>query len=202
MNNSTAAWIPELRRLLAIWWKSGPNLDEMLKADFELNQKLKEDFRAVWLPTQSGRSYMVFSPHGDPRDMNSTARAFFITITLSPEGEKFAGPCPRCQKYFVRQTAKPSVYCSRRCASQDTAIRRTLEVRKQQYENKLRVAKVAIAKWESLSSQRRAEHPWKEYVAGYDPAAEITPKFLTRAVNDGALSAPKPETKARKEKPR
>src|SRR5579862_6549427 len=114
------SWVPELRRLLKIWRDTGPNLVAMLARDAALNQKLRENFSVLWWPTQSGRSYMIFSPHPDPLDPAGEARAIFITITLSPDWDKLRGPClrPQCGKYFLRSTEKKEKrYCSRDCAS-------------------------------------------------------------------------------------
>ncbi len=180
----------ELRRLIAAWHKSGPNLKAMLGADPALSQNLMSDFRALYYPTESGRAHILFSPHGDPQDVHSDARARFMWITLSPDWNKFGGPCPRCGKYFIRKTAKQSVYCSRRCASQDTAIKRTTEVRQERHLHKLNVAKEAIIEWGKLWKRGRVKKGWKEWVAAYNPHAEITTRFLTRAVNQGALEAP------------
>jgi len=140
---------------------------------------------------------MVLSPHGDPRDPNTDARAFFMMITLSPDWERFGGPCPRCKKFFIRKTAKPSIYCSHRCASQDSAIQRTNKVREGRREEKLAVATEAISKWQKLRDKGRTREGWKEWVAGYNPGAEITIRFLTRAVNQGALQPPAIQEKKR-----
>jgi hypothetical protein len=180
----------ELRRLIAAWHESGPNLKVMLGADPALSQNLISDFRALYWPTKSGRAHIVFSPHGDPQDLNSDARARFMMITLSPDWNKFGGPCRRCDKYFIRKTAKQSVYCSHRCASQDTAIKRTAEVRREQRLHKLNAAKEAIIEWEKLCKRGRVKKGWKEWVAAYNPHAEITTRFLTHAVNQSALQAP------------
>ena len=197
LNDSGAPWAQELRRLLTIWSKSGPNLAEMLKADYDLSQNLKEDFRAIWVPTQSGRSYMLFSPHGDPRDPNSDARAIFMSVTLSADWEKFGGPCPRCDQYFIRKTAKRSIYCSHRCASQDTASKRTKAVRQEQHEDKLARAEAAEIEWEKLWKKGRTKKGWKEWVAASDP--DITIRFLTRAVNKGELRSPAIEEREKNE---
>jgi hypothetical protein len=152
--------------------------------------EIQKNLKVTLSPAGPGASYTIDYNPGRKWTAWDLAYQQFVRLVTNPECEKFGGPCPRCEKYFVRKTAKPSVYCSRRCASQDTAVKRTVEVRKQQHENKLRVAKQAIAKWENLSIQRRAKQGWKEYVAGYHPGAEITTKFLTRAVNEGTLQAP------------
>jgi hypothetical protein len=149
-------------------------------------------------PAGSGAYYTINYSPGRKWTAWDFAYQEFIRIVTNPERERFGGPCPRCQKYFVRQTAKPSIYCSRRCASQDTAIKRTNEVRREHHEQKLRVAREAITEWEKLLRQGRMRKPWKEWVAEYDRDAEITTKFLTRAVNQGELHAPSipPERKA------
>jgi hypothetical protein len=113
-----------------------------------------------------------------------------MMITLSPDWSKFGGPCPRCNKYFIRKTAKQSVYCSHRCASQATALKRTADVRQERHLYKLNVAKEAIIEWEKPWKRGRMKKSWKEWVAAYNPDAEITTRFLTRAVNQGGLQAP------------
>ena len=183
----------ELRLLITIWQRSGPNLQKMLWADHVLWRELQATLNPLYLPTRTGRAHLALFPAGDSHDAKHVARVMFVGFTLNPETDKLGGPCPRCEKYFIRKTAKQSVYCSHRCASQATAIKRTLEIRQERHAHKLDVAKEAIAKWNKLSRQHRTRQGWKEYVAGYDPDAEITTRFLTRAVNQNALQAPSTE---------
>jgi hypothetical protein len=116
----------------------------------------------------------------------------FIRLITDPQLATFAGPCKRakCRKYFVRTTKHDRVYCSHTCATRDCAIARTKEVREQMRKEKLSAANEAIAKWERLRGAGRTKKTWQEFTAAYNPAAEITPKFLTRAVNNGELRPP------------
>jgi hypothetical protein len=122
---------------------------------------------------------------------------FFIQLLQNADIERFAGPCRRCGRYYIRKTAKPSVYCSRECASQATAIKRTIENRKRQHAQKLELAVSGIERWRSLVAKGRTKKGWKEFVANdfksADPALDLTVRFLSRAVNKGELIPP--ETK-------
>jgi hypothetical protein len=175
----------ELRRLVSAWQASGPNLDAMLKSDPELCSKIRLEFRAVYHPTWTGRAYMVFSPHGDPRDPSGTARGFFMMLTLSPYCDKFAGPCARCGKYYLKKNALQKVYCSRSCGNNTTAAKRTRERYHEAREQKLNGARRAIRKWERATTNE----PWKVFVSRLYPG--LTSKFLTRAVSRKNLSEPK-----------
>jgi hypothetical protein len=180
----------ELRLLITIWQRSGPNLQKMLWADHVLWRELQATLDTLYLPTRTGRAHLALLPTGDPHDAKNVARVMFARFTLNPETDKLGGPCPRCEKYFIRKTAKQSVYCSHRCASQATAIKRTIEIRQEQHDKKLEIAREGIIEWEKLRRKRRVKEGWKEWVAAYNPAAEITTRFLTRAVNQGTLQAP------------
>jgi len=118
----------------------------------------------------------------------------FVRLITNPACDRLGGPCPRCGKHFVRKTAKPSIYCSARCASQATAIKATIKARQEQHANKLAAAREGIEAWERLARRGRVKQPWKEWVSKYKPGAEITPKFLSRALNKGELQGP-PERK-------
>lgn len=120
---------------------------------------------------------------------------FFIQFLLNADIERFGGPCRRCRRYYVRKTAKPSIYCSRECASQATAIKRTIENRKRRHAQKLELAVKGIDRWRSLVAKGRTTKGWKEFVASEsksgDPALDLTVRFLSRAENKGELVAPK-----------
>jgi hypothetical protein len=199
----TAPWNRELRRLLATYHDSGPNLNALLRAEPTLSHKILEEFGARYQPTDTGRAHIIYLPQPDPLDPDSDARQRFLTITLSPDWWRFGGPCPRCQKYFIRKTAQRSIYCSQRCAKQATAIQATNKSRREKRQAKLDLAREAIAKWESLVEKRRTKKGWKQYVIEYRPDAEITATFLTQAVNKHELLQPKSvqQSPNRKEKP-
>jgi hypothetical protein len=76
----------------------------------------------------------------------------------------------------------------RHAVQQATAIERTVRVRQENYQDKLGRARQAIAEWEKQWKKGRTKDPWKKWVA--DRVPNITPKFLTRAVNAGELASP------------
>jgi hypothetical protein len=141
-------------------------------------------------PSGTGAYYTVqyIGEKGKPWTAWDIAAQCFIRLITDPKRDSFGGPCPRCKRYFVRKTAKQSIYCSRRCASQETAIKATIRFRKEKHEDKLARAERAKLEWEKLSKKGRTKKGWKEWVATSDP--EITKRFLTRAVNKSELRSP------------
>lgn len=193
-------WAPELRRLFTLWQASGPNLRAMFDANPDLEEKTETDLRPLFVASETGRGYVhlglkagVALIDGEwrtryPDGFASHARGLFFKITLNPFWDRLAGPCPRCKKYFVRRTAKRSIYCSRKCASQSTAAAATTKARQKQRAEKLQRAANAIAEWNRLKDKGRTNAGWKAWVSACDP--EITSKFLTRAVNSDELIDP------------
>lgn len=197
LNDAITPWNPELRRLLTVWQQSGPNLKAMLEADRKLKKELETEFLPVIVPTETGRAYVYLNPRPITFEaeqpmpsevITRIARSYFMVVTLSPACDKFGGPCPRCQRFFIRKTAKRSVYCSRRCASQHSAIEATIKARAEQRKSKLARAERAMAEWEQSWKKGRTRKTWKEWVAASDP--DITVRFLTRAINERALQPP------------
>lgn len=184
---------PELRRILAIWNASGPNLANMLDSHPEIQQQIKKG-RAQFISTSTGRAYCRFAfTDYSTRDHFACAIADFCLIILSPEWWKFGGPCHQCGKYFLRPTQTRTPFCSEVCNRRYTAKRDQERERQKKREVKIAVAEQAIAKFKML---KRPPKDWKKYVAGWEPSAGITPKFLTRHVKNGLLQEP---TNPRKE---
>lgn len=188
LNADYEPWVPALRRLLDLWWKSGPNLYAMFSDHPEIERTIDSEIRPAYIPSRWGRAFLALGWD----DCGSTAHQVFVAITISSNWWRL-GLCPKCGKYFVRKTQKKSFYCSPRCAAVATAARRTIEMRRQRAQRKLEAARKAIVQYEKLLAKGRTKQDWKEFVAGYDPAMEITPKYLTRAVNAGNLQLPKGE---------
>jgi endogenous inhibitor of DNA gyrase (YacG/DUF329 family) len=137
---------------------------------------------AYWTPPH------YFWLKGKPQTAWDVACQIFLSLITNPERDRLGGPCPRCGKYFIRKTAKLSVYCSHRCASQDTAVKTTIKRRQEQHADKLALAEKARDRWKELLRKGRTKKDWKEWIAASNP--EITVRFLTRAVNKGELVAP------------
>jgi hypothetical protein len=186
LNEGTEPWLPKLRGWLELWWNA-PSLNAMLAENPRVLKAIGREHVSYYVPSFAKHAFQELRA---PRNI---AVWLFIQITLNPECWRLGG-CPRCGKVFVRQSVRASIYCSHRCASAASAV---LTYKKQRVERdcrKLEAAQVAIERWEHLSQKNRAtKQGWKEFVAGYDPAAELTTKYLSRAVNSGRLKPPKGE---------
>jgi|ERR1039458_2892174 hypothetical protein len=184
-----------LVRLIRDWQDSGPNLLQMKFPPgcpnlFEMQKSL----RALISPTGGSRAYYTIAYVPTPK-RPWTAWDFacqqFIRLITNPECERFGGPCPRCNKYFIRAGAKQKLYCSRECGSAAAALESTRQTRDREHADKLARAAQSVLEWKRDWKKGRTKKGWKEYVCMQYP--NITPKFLTRAVNNDELSEPAKE---------
>jgi hypothetical protein len=186
-----------LRCLVESWERSGRNLKRMWRDNYVeclLIDKCfkKRPIHLVWGDSnRAGFIHTFLDDHGTTPE--EEAARFFLTLIWNSENEKLRGPCAGCGRYYIRRTAGNTTYCSRPCGTRATAIAATIKKRAGEHENKLRRARTAIEQW--AKQQRKAEQQrnrrtkdWKEWVSTLEP--DITPNFLTRAVNKGELKAP------------
>jgi len=165
---------------------------------------LATGMRTIWGPTKGARAELLLVPDylsleelfgkervwlkpagGKPMlNPETEALCLFHLLTVIPNCEKIAGPCPRCDRFYIKKRASQKVYCSRRCGNAQTAIDRTSRRRDKEHSAKLARAKRAIREWKHA----RPTDEWKQWVSKRIP--EMTPKFLTRAVNKGELKEP------------
>ena len=179
-----------LRELVGAWQSSGPRLD-----NFALTHKdLWADITVYW---EEGRQLnplrLVPSPGGGAglfmncrpeRDPQKEALRIFIELLLNPDCSRLAGPCARCGRYYVRGRQRNKVYCSRSCGTRSTALAATRKRRSEEHAHKLLRASRLAERWRN----GRTKRDWKKWISSKAP--DITPKFLTRAVNCGSLTAP------------
>ena len=177
-----------LRQLVESWRKCGldPRVINSEKA------ALWREITAHWqkLPTvlvqtSEGGAGIWWNSRPDP-DPRGEALRWFIEFLMNPECVKLAGPCDRCGNYYIRKSARNKVYCSRSCGAKATATAATKRAREEKHQKKLARAREAIRQYVKAGTRM----PWKHWVATKERAAEITPKFLTRAVNSGELQVP------------
>ncbi len=103
--------------------------------------------RTIWSPADKAKARLYFVPDymaleevfGKPRvwmkgrdgkqvlTPEAEALSLFHLLTVTPDCEKLAGPCPRCDRYYIKKRASQKVYCSRRCGNAATAVGRTRE---------------------------------------------------------------------------
>jgi len=192
----------ELRSLFERWRASGPNLQKMVNVDIDLWKDLQEALPATWLPTKGARAHYVPLPGTIGHDNDTPvrkARFLFAFFVLNPYCEMLSGPCPRCGKYFVRNSLHQKVYCSKNCSSHVTAIRSSKKSRSAAHKRRIDWAKEGTAEW--LSRPRRNE--WKSWVVEFVNTKErswankhkkspgpVTRKSLTRWVNAGEIQQP------------
>ena len=196
-----------LRAWVKAWRASGPNLKKLF-GNLPEPQKtaLRFAMRTMWGPTDGERAELSFVRDtlaleglfgeqrvwlrgtGDKRKLTPEVEALtlFHLLTIVPGCEKIAGPCPRCDRYYIKKRASQKVYCSRRCGNAATAVARTRERIAGERKDKLARASAAMKKWESVATRQ----DWKHWVA---KKTGIDPRFLTRAVTKGDLVPPKQE---------
>lgn len=201
----------ELRNLFERWRASGPNLQEMVNADIDLWGDLQKALPATWLPTKGARAHYVPLPGTIGRDNDTPvrkARFWFAFFVLNPYCEMLSGPCPRCGKYFVRNSLHQRVYCSRTCGKYLTAIRSSKKSRDEAHERRIAWSINGIAEWSS--KPRRNE--WKSWVVEFVNTKErswaekhkkspdlVTQKSLTRWVNAREIQQPLADRKGKKQ---
>jgi hypothetical protein len=185
-----------LSRLVKSWQASGPNLKKMMHSDFGQWRDVQESWKATWLPTRTGRAQLVLLPDlpaghmKKGRDgayrptLEGGALVLFYSLTLNPEWKRLGGPCEHCTRYYVMNTVRQTKYCSRRCSSFATATASTRKRLDEEHADKLRRARAAAQMWPKI----RTRLNWKQWVSRKEP--DITPKWLTRAVNKGELRSP------------
>jgi len=176
----------EFRRLVMLWMESGPNLAKMLKADEALAARTKHG-RTLLVPTQSGKGHLMWFPN--PVGYNASswkdqALCHFMDLIVNPHCHRLGGPCARCNKYYVKNTARQKKYCSRRCGSMLTAKIHTREKRDSEHSEKLHNAQSAANKWTTMKTAMT----WKKWVS---MRTNISVRWLSRAVNRGELREPK-----------
>jgi len=179
----------KLAQLVTEWQKSGPNLAKMMPANLQLWRTLANSCHATWTITETGGAYVNLE-HGSapPKSGHSRTSAeekeakavmLFYLLTLGP-WEKLGGPCPRCGKYFIKKRTNHNIYCGRRCGSLASAKVSTRKKLDEDLAGKVLRARTAIQEWDAL--KRHPAIDWKQWVHKRKP--DITPKWLTRAVND------------------
>jgi hypothetical protein len=177
----------EFRRLIRAWQASGPNLRKMLLADKSLAARAQRG-SAFLVPTDNGNGYLGWEPMGlgNQLSWSDMALRYFLYLVVQPQWQKLGGPCkrPGCGCYYVKKRASQKAYCSRRCGNAVTATAATRKKRDEKHADKLHRARTALRKW----IKTRTQLDWKDWVAKNEQ--DLSPRFLTRAVNNGELKVP------------
>lgn len=195
-----------LRTWVKAWQASGPNLKKLFRFVPEPERMaLLFAMRTLWSPTDGANAELFLVPDypematflGEKRvwlevdgkrtrTLEARAIALFHLLTVIPGCEKIAGPCPRCDRYYIKKRASQKVYCSRRCGNAATAVARTRERIADERGDKIARAKAAMKRWKPTANRQ----DWKHWVT---EKTGIDPRFLTRAVTRGDLVPPSKE---------
>jgi len=177
----------ELRRLIAEWNRSGPNLLRLFKQDPDLQEKCIRG-TTLLIPTRDGVAQLAWTPHRANHknfSQKDAALEHFTEFLVNPLALKLGGPCERCGKFYIKNTTRQKTYCSRRCGMGRTALSATQKRREAGHAKKLLTAQQMIEQYGKV----RRWKGWKEWVHA-ESKGEITEKWLTRAVNLGKLIPP------------
>lgn len=176
-----------LRELVHFWQISGSG-SVRPSSTHQFWQEINEYFQKMpkrLIPVPGGGATIWWNsrPDMDPR---GEALRWFVEFLINPDCRKLAGPCDRCGRYYIRKSARNKRYCSRSCGTKATAIAATKRARTAEHQRKLERARKAIREY----AKARTKVDWKHWVALKEREEGITPKFLTRAVNNGELQVP------------
>jgi len=175
---------PELRRLVDLWRKSGPNLYKLFDENREFRTRAMNG-RVILGLTGTGRAYLEWFPGAPSSDLmqpKEIALRHFMRLITNPEWE-LLGFCPRCNNYYLKRTKRQQIYCSQICGSRTTATIAVRANRQKERTEKLARAEKYIHQWNELRP-RELWKPWVRRKTGY------TLNWLTRAVNKGMLRPP------------
>jgi hypothetical protein len=186
---------PELRRLVEAWQAVGRSSQKLLESDSTLARILQR-MTVPLVPTQEG-GLSLASPSlqlpqrhqlpTEPEQWKDFALAHFVNLLLNPHRDMLGGPClrPRCGRYFVKKSMRRRFYCAPRCRMAVGARKFTRKREHAERQDKLRRVDTAGREW--VTARTRLD--WKRWVCRREP--DLTPKFLTRALNKGELQEPK-----------
>lgn len=194
-----------LRTWVAAWQRSGPNLERLTRELPELeSQALAVPMYAEWEPANGSQPDLLLFPDypalerllgsrrvwrtsdiGNPIPTAEVrALMLFQMLTVVPACGKIAGPCPTCDRYFIKGRTSQTVYCSRICNKVNSTRVWNMTNYQRKRDDKLRRARAAAQDWRAA----RTAEGWRVFVCKREP--DLTTEFLSRAVNRGDLRDP------------
>jgi hypothetical protein len=174
-----------LRFLVAEWEKVDRNLYQMLCKYPEIGSRLRQGLILYLDVSQDGNARFLIIPLDHILgDRPPVAEELFGLLVADSRSCRLGGPCDRCGRYYIKKRLDQKRYCGRRCAHLASATKATINRLRKERADRLRRANKAAQEW----SGTRTKLDWKHWVSRDQP--DITPKFLTRAVNKGKLCPP------------
>jgi uncharacterized Zn finger protein (UPF0148 family) len=194
----------ELRRLVALWMRCDRDLRKLFALEPPLAERSR-DGRTILYVGVDGKADLEWFPvtpeehlvteKYDFASPNDNALRRFVNLIVSPGAEMLAGPCVRCDRYFLRNTKHARRYCSKTCSSSTTAVSSVKRKRERERKEKLQLAEARTGQW-STSSTRV---DWIKWMLE-DP--QFSRNWLTRAVKNGEFKPPQAKSNQRTTKSR
>ena len=196
-------------RYVRKWRESGPNLLKM-KAPL---MAMRNTYGLSLVPKSNGGAFWHVGPIGPNIDLP----LIYFTRLVTSNPERLGGPCPNCNKWFVKKTERDKTYCSKNCGSKSRQAKLRYEERKELLKTTQRAINYYAYSKELIRLSDKAARglltkdiggtiyarrlasvahwsldDWKKAVSyaaqAYTP--EISKNFLTRAVKSGELTPP------------
>lgn len=181
-----------LLRYVETWCDVKPDFGAWIRRNPELSSEVtKAADQTRFKLTATKRAGAILSRRSPLLKMNGVraiaaydaAWLFIDVVTNTVKHE--VGQCHRCKEYYLNFSGhRNKVYCSRRCATACSAEVTMRKRRMEEKQEKLTRATELCKVWKAAASK---ETNWKQWVA---KRSELTPKWLTRAVNRGELQPP------------
>lgn len=173
-----------LRFLVAEWEKAGRNLYRMLCKHPELGSRIRNALILYLDVHPDGNAKLLIIPPDCIGDHPPVAEELFALLVADSRSCRLGGPCDRCGRYYIKKRLDQKRYCGRRCAHLASATKATIKRLREERADKLQRANKAAREW----ARARTKLGWKHWISRNQP--DITPKFLTRAVNRGEMCPP------------
>jgi hypothetical protein len=171
----------KLRALAESWEESGRDLNQLFERYPALRIQVERG-RTKLLVDRSGRGHLDWEPllSQSPTPAEE-AIASFAKLVGNPFVNALAFPCKKCHKYFLKNSKRERVYCSRACGSKTTATESVKKSRVAERERAIDRARRAIEVWK-LRSRRLDCKSWVRQESG------LTLHWLTLREKEGSLS--------------
>ncbi len=175
-----------LRELVRKWDECGQNLQRLLDKIPRFAPIIQRDWKALLSFAKDGAPSLSITPVPTGSNLSRDAEFalyLFMNLLIDRRWQKLGGPCRRCRRYFAKKTKRQTVYCSRKCAKDNTAAVATQKRLADQRITNLKCAEAALQEWK----KRPKGGDWKRFVAD---RCGVSLHYLTRAVNQKKLRPP------------
>ncbi len=152
---------PERRdvfRALVKSWLAAGSLKQMVADDRRLWRDVSEAWNPCLMYDGNGAAWgvsLIPSESAVPATAEEWAIGDFALLMLNPLRDNLRGPCPRCQRYYIKRR-ETKVYCSKRCGNAASASRSNAALDKAKREALLKSAAKFWPQWTERKHPNRS----------------------------------------------